>query len=63
MLGYNLQSLGSGSAIYGWVTQADATNVYLRCSASQFGTVLNQDTLLQANLTYGDWSVRIVAEA
>ena len=63
VLGYNLQSVGSGSAIYGWTTQADATNVYLRCSASQFGTVLNQDTLLQANLTYGNWSVRIVAEA
>ena len=63
ILGYNLQSVGSGSAIYGWVTQADATNVYLRCSASQFGTVLNKSSLLQSNLTYGNWSVRIVAEA
>ncbi len=63
VLGSNLQSVGSGSAIYGWTTQADATNVYLRCSATAFGTVLNQDTLLQANMTYGNWSVRIVAEA
>lgn len=63
VLGYNLQSIGSGSAIYGWVTQADATNVYLRCSATQFGTVLGKSSLLQSNLTYGSWSVRIVAEA
>lgn len=63
ILGSNLQSVGSGSAIYGWTTQADATNVYLRSSATAFGTVLNQDTQLQANMTYGNWSVRIVAEA
>lgn len=63
ILSYNLQSVGSGSAIYGWTTQADATNVYLRSSATAFGTILNQDTQLQANMTYGNWSVRIVAEA
>lgn len=63
ILGYNLQSLGSGSAMYGWTTQADATNVYLRSSPTNFGTVVNQDTFLQSNMGYGDWSVRIVAEA
>lgn len=63
ILGYNLQSIGSGSAMYGWTTQADATNVYLRPTATNFGTVVNQDTFLQANMSYGDWSVRIVAEA
>lgn len=62
ILSYNLQSVGSGSAIYGWATQADSTNVYLRCSASSFGATLNKSTLLQASMTYGSWSVRIVAE-
>lgn len=62
ILSYNLQSIGSGSAMYGWTTQADATNVYLRCTATQLGTVVNQDTYLQANLTYGNWSVKIIAE-
>lgn len=61
ILGYNLQSIGSGSAMYGWITQADATNVYLRCTASQFGTVVNKSSFLQSNMTYGNWSVRIVA--
>lgn len=61
ILGYNLQSLGSGSAMYGWTTQADATNVYLRCTATNFGTVVDQDTYLQVNMSYGSWSVRIVA--
>lgn len=63
VLSSNLQSIGSGSAMYGWTTQADATNVYLRPTATNFGTVVNQDTFLQSNLSYGDWSVRIVAEA
>ena len=62
ILGYNLQSIGSGSAMYGWITQADDTNVYLRCTATQFGTVVNKTSYLQSNLTYGSWSVKIIAE-